>query len=166
MGTIRAAIVLVLALFLLGRAPVFGQEESSKKTFEISPNAELWEKIQQVTKGDQKLTIRLTIEEVTPPKDQSIALRVFLNKTTADGKTGLNDLHYAGSFTFFPASRDKQTETVFMDLSPTLRRLSRQEKLRVGTPLQITLVSVSISPQNEGNPVKIQVKKVVLSVHE
>jgi tyrosinase len=97
--------------------------------------------------GDQRLL--LTIQQVQPPAEAGFFVRVFVDEPgTVTPETPITDPHYAGSFAFFIGDHG-MNEGMHMapagfvvDLTETLRRLSRGGGLGQANQLEIQLVPV------------------------
>jgi tyrosinase len=91
----------------------------------------------------------LTVGDIRQPMENSFFVRVFINLPTADPRTPTEDPHFAGSFAFFDdpkAMRDEQESggAFIVDVSETIRRLSRAGEVRDEAPVQVRFVAVPI----------------------
>jgi tyrosinase len=92
--------------------------------------------------GTDRMLLR--INGVNHPKSESFFVRVFVNLPTASTETSITDAHYAGSFAFFSDTRHTPDNAAgfVVDLSDTLRRLQRAERLGANAQLQFVAVPV------------------------
>jgi hypothetical protein len=125
--------------------------------------------------ADDKLreTVRLEVQNVMPPKERRVYVRVFVNCPNPTAKTPPTDPTYLGTFTFFGDDHDHAEHapagaaaeggggtTYVYNAAPLLQRLSKTEYAPDGD-YKISLVAV---PLGGGDPpqVKIEPKSVNL----
>jgi tyrosinase len=94
------------------------------------------------------------IDNVEPPPNKNINVRVFLNCDYLTPLTPVDDPHYSGSFTFFVMEHHDSAQSFAIDLTDTIRNLQgsglNQSELRV----QLMPVTYDGKPA-EGNSFKV-----------
>jgi tyrosinase len=114
-----------------------------------------------IESDEQNERIFVRVKYVQLPPSNDFFVRVFINLPNANSQTATTDIHYAGSFAFFGthggAHAGHHPKTGFLvNVTDTLKKLKRQDKLRVGQPLTVQLVAISateksLSPDTELN---------------
>jgi tyrosinase len=135
----------ILRRFELQRAFEVSTETPASAAIPIEAGA-----VKSVVERPETERLLLTIGDLRQPRENSFFVRVFVNLPDASPTTPIEDPHYAGSFAFFndPKAMPEHPEgggAVIVDLSETVRRLSRGNELR-GTAVSLKLVAVPIRP--------------------
>jgi len=85
------------------------------------------------TAGQVGLRVWATLRDIEPPRDKTTRLRVFTNCEAMSPRTPLNDVSYATSVSFFGGDHSQHSSnrhgSVSVDLTPTLRRMYRGQRL-------------------------------------
>ena len=133
----------------------------------IKPGAGLIDQIKAVASGQGgDREIRLTLQEITPPKTRDLGIRIFVNTTDADRKTPIDDAGYVTSVTFGQSDGGApRPESFVVNLGPTLRRLQAADRLPADRPLRVTLVAVPLNPRTAIDDREMSIKKVILDVN-
>jgi tyrosinase len=90
----------------------------------------------------------LSLRYAQLPMESGFFVRVFVNLPEANAGTPTDDIHYAGSFSFFgthgPVEHDEhRTKTDFLvNVTDTLQNLARAGTLRSDQPVSVQLVAV------------------------
>jgi len=135
-------------------------------TVSLQTDSALQKTIGQVLSDDEKApTLRLTVTGLTVPKHRDVGIRVYLNKPDADGKTGIQNKHYVGSFTLLGDMEKDTPKTVFLDLTKTIRKFRNDRDFQPDKPLQITLVPTPIQAEVKLDAVTIPFTSVKISAH-
>ena len=94
------------------------------------------------------------INDVEPPPNRSINVRVFLNCDYLTPLTPVDDPHYAGSFTFFVMDHHDSTQSFAIDLTDTIRKLQTSRQGSNDLIVQLMPVTFDGRPA-EGNGFKV-----------
>jgi tyrosinase len=97
----------------------------------------------------------INVNYVRLPPVNDFYVRVFINLPDASVQTRTDDTHYAGSFAFFGVHTDDHRDhgehhgkTDFLvNITETLKKLKRLNKLSVDAPLSVQLVAVPTTKQ-------------------
>lgn len=111
--------------------------------------SDLWEK------KKQSPSVILTIEGITPPKDQNVIIRVFVNCSYLSRETPAHDPHYVGSIAFFEHSGhgdhgtatnhpDDNSRSYSFDLTRTIQTLASVNAYQADQPIEVQLLPVPI----------------------
>lgn len=86
------------------------------------------------------------------PQTSDFFVRVFVNKPDATPQTGTDDIHYAGSFSFFgtnpqPGGTHEHQKPLFLvDITKTLRSLRERGLLKEDEEISLGFVAVPVDP--------------------
>jgi tyrosinase len=170
-----------LEAFLKAGAPVkmeFTQRVELKRALETDvgrpvPSAAKIEAetLRRVLESEGKTSALLTVDGVQVPERTDFYVRVFADKPDATAETPISDPHYAGSFGFFQDVRAMKAMAAgaahakpgfIVDLTPTLRRLSRSGALPQAQ-LDVTLVPVAYE-KREATGQRLGIEKLELGI--
>jgi len=111
--------------------------------------------LREAIQENSRSRVVLTVGDVDMPEKRDFFVRVFVNKPDASAATGIDDPHYAGSFTFFfdeeamkhhapelaQAGGDMRPKNGFLvDVTPVLQRLSQGGALAGETAVSLVPV--------------------------
>jgi tyrosinase len=98
-------------------------------------------------------TVRLRISDITPPKNKTTTVRVFINCPYLSVETPINDPHYVTSFAFFGGHGEGEHQNgnfeFVADLTKALGALNRQKALPI-EELKVQLLALPKNRQEEG----------------
>lgn len=86
------------------------------------------------------------------PQTSDFFVRVFVNKPDATPQTGVDDIHYAGSFSFFGTgpqtggTHEHQKPLFLVDITKTLRSLRERGLLKEDEDISLGFVAVPVEP--------------------
>lgn len=96
--------------------------------------------------ADERLL--LTLRDIEMPSGSDAFIRVFVNAPNAGPSTSTDDPHFAGSFFIFQDGEGnknhKKGQSNVVDLTKTVRELSKNGLLAASDPLSVSLVAVPI----------------------
>lgn len=106
-------------------------------TFEVALEEEARQRLEfHLGRGSLDVA-RLTVRDLRPRAAQSLkGVRIFIEKPDADAGTPVDDPHYAGSFVLGL----EDTQTMLLNVAPTLARLWQSGDLAGQKALRITFV--------------------------
>lgn len=172
MNTCHPAILASTALlFFTNSALSEGPDEVPKSitqtgvTIEYTPSNELSDDIARALNVSPRQTVKLMIRGVVTPKawDDLSAIHVFINNPEATAKTNPN--HPSFSHAIMLSHRDdSRTQTVVLDISPTLQRLRKAGSWKPHESIKITFAISPSSPEAMPPTLKVQFDDVLLSV--
>lgn len=150
--------------FELRRSLELTRERAAAARIRVEPEA-----FRAVLDSSARQKAVLTIDEVEPPSQQDVFVRVFINKPDASAATPIEDPHYAGSFAFFCCAtpHEGMAQPVMpklrylVDATSTVQRLSQAGSL--GNDLEISLVVVPVEDQRRIEAQRITVGRVELA---
>ena len=105
-----------------------------------------------LVKDESKDKVLLNIGFADFPPSNDFFVRVFINMPEANADTPPDDIHYAGSFSFFGATGTKahnehnHKPLYLVDLSPTLVKMRKAGILSEKEKLTIQLVTIPVAP--------------------
>src|SRR5262249_38930255 len=135
------------------------------RMFATAPPADRAPEAPAPVRPEPREALRLALEEITPPQDSRVEIRVFVNEENPDASTPIDSPTYLGSVTFFngahaapghdaaaPAHDDKTKAgeshpkaSFYFDMDEGIERLARAGLYQDNQQLKISLVPVPLS---------------------
>jgi len=136
--------MVIKSRFNLKKAVSVNTDKPSSEVIEMNTDD-----FSRVVNSDVRERAILSIKGLSDPPENSIFLRVFINKEDANKSTSTDDPHYAGSFYFFAhnghENMDQKKPDLLVDITGTLRKI--RPEIKDTKNVKITLIAV---PINEG----------------
>jgi tyrosinase len=109
------------------------------------------ESLDTAIRATDKQLIRLRLEGVTPPRDQDVSVRVFVNCENPSPQTPISDPSYVGSFTFFDAPHANgehddhhgHSRNVILNATSAFRKLYGDEAIP-GDDVKVNVIPVKL----------------------
>ena len=110
---------------------------AAPSTFEVALEEEARQRLERHLGRGSLDVARLTVRDLRPRAAQSLkGVRIFIEKPDADAGTPVDDPHYAGSFVLGL----EDTQTLLLNVAPTLARLWQSGDLSGRKALRVTFV--------------------------
>ena len=123
-----------------------------------------------ITGGQQRERIFAKVDFTRAPQVNDFFVRVFVAMPEASARTPTDDPHYAGSFAFFGTHDGEHRHghapklEFLVDVTGTLQRLKRQERLRPNEPITLTLQAVPVAGTFDRPDAMLELQRIELIV--